>query len=498
MKSMKRLLAIGLAAVMTAALSLTAMGASITIKQDKTYDENMATGTAKYTYYKVFDASYSKNRLENTQGAKDTFTQTPEDAPVAYSLDKDDPWVTALATFNESDKTYTPVAGQKWFELKLAGDGTTVIVKATKDMKDAESAKAAAAWLLENKPDGINGTEISASNGQAATGEIADGYYLIESNVGGNLVLATTDLVIVEKNAYPGVKKTASDADLSAQIGKPVQFTLTVDVPAGSNQQIVLTDTMSDGLSFVRIDSVQADGKDVAYTLDPKEPGEDDKTFTVTFKKDTVTALVADKEAKKIEIIYTARVNKAAVVGTASNAEDGNENEIVLKYGNEFVSVPDKVYIDTQSFKLLKYDSEDETKTPIKGAVFELRLEGTALELVKEKDTVYRIADEDEDEEVVTEIITVDGTAITIKGVDGDVEYTLVETAAPEGYNKLAEPLTIIPDKENTAVVEAENSKGVVLPSTGGTGTTIFYVLGSILVIGAGIVLVAKRRMGEK
>ena len=109
----------------------------------------------------------------------------------------------------------------------------------------------------------------------------------------------------------------------------------------------------------------------------------------------------------------------------------------------------------------------------------------------------YRIAT-DEDTDTVTTIVTA-GKTITINGVDSDVTYSLVETKEPAGgYNKLENPETITVTADDQAHYDIENNKGSVLPSTGGIGTTIFYVIGAILVLGAGIVLISRRRMSSK
>ena len=105
----------------------------------------------------------------------------------------------------------------------------------------------------------------------------------------------------------------------------------------------------------------------------------------------------------------------------------------------------------------------------------------------------------------VTEITTDATGKFTIKGLDADTYY-LTETAAPAGYNKLAGPVTIVIG-ENGVVngtteapqgvdeVKVLNQSGAELPSTGGIGTTIFYVLGGVLVVGAAVLLVTKKRM---
>lgn len=105
----------------------------------------------------------------------------------------------------------------------------------------------------------------------------------------------------------------------------------------------------------------------------------------------------------------------------------------------------------------------------------------------------------------VTEITTGDTGKFTIQGLDAGTYY-LTETQQPAGYNKLKDPIKIkideagvikvVTDKEDEVTeVKVLNKTGSILPSTGGMGTTLFYIFGAILVIGSGVVLITKKRM---
>lgn len=94
-------------------------------------------------------------------------------------------------------------------------------------------------------------------------------------------------------------------------------------------------------------------------------------------------------------------------------------------------------------------------------------------------------------------IVTLATGNITIEGVDSD-KYYLEETDAPLGYNKLTERVEVVVDANNNFVSEIANLSGNMLPSTGGIGTTIFYVVGGLLVVGAGILLITKKRISKE
>ncbi|MBD9116887.1 MAG: LPXTG cell wall anchor domain-containing protein, partial [Clostridiales bacterium] len=159
----------------------------------------------------------------------------------------------------------------------------------------------------------------------------------------------------------------------------------------------------------------------------------------------------------------------------------------------------------TWEIPALKYANGDAAKV-LAGAKFSLFTDEDCTEMVKftAKDgNIYRV----DPEGTVTEITTPEDGKFVIEGLDAGTYY-LKETEAPAGYNKLGTIVKVTIDHEGkitvdksetaTDLVKVNNNSGTELPSTGGTGTTIFYVLGSILVIGAGVLLVTKKRMNDR
>ena len=155
---------------------------------------------------------------------------------------------------------------------------------------------------------------------------------------------------------------------------------------------------------------------------------------------------------------------------------------------------------------------KNSTETALADATFTLSKNADGsdpIELVSvsQDDTtgdIYRVAKENEAAGItkITEITTTDSGKFTIKGLAADTYY-LTETQQPAGYNKLSAPITVVIDENgnitvganNVDEVKVENNTGSILPSTGGSGTTLIYILGAVLVLGSSVVLITKKRM---
>ena len=170
---------------------------------------------------------------------------------------------------------------------------------------------------------------------------------------------------------------------------------------------------------------------------------------------------------------------------------------MTLAYGEDYTSKPKEVETNTYSFDFDKVDGKN-IATKLTGAKFELKRDNTVLPLVViEEGKTYRIAMSD-DTATVTEITT-KGTTVTINGLDTDATYYLHETKAPTGYNVLESDVEVkVGETGKFDHQDIKNYKGTVLPSTGGMGTTVFYVVGGILVVGAAVLLISKRRMSDR
>ena len=241
---------------------------------------------------------------------------------------------------------------------------------------------------------------------------------------------------------------------MNAEIGKELTFKLTADVPDVSEYtayQFTFKDTLSKGLTFGKFTKVTIDGRqlsaDTDYKAEAGTPDEGTKATSIIVKFGTQSGAIYDaknlftgKAGKKIVVEYTAYINADAIVG------DSILNSATVDYSTSpdgaqtGTSNPDVTHQYTFGFQLKK---TDDSNTPLAGAEFELRHEetGDAIDLVKGEDGTYHpktAADADFVEKVTTD----DTGIIKFKGLAAGTYY-LVETKAPEGYNKLAKPIEI-------------------------------------------------------
>jgi fimbrial isopeptide formation D2 family protein/LPXTG-motif cell wall-anchored protein len=468
---------------------------SITIESDATADDKVKTESTVYTYWKILDASIDTDPTvapasgETTEHGKVTYYVTTEAAKTAIEGTK---------LFNVTQVG----TDSKWYvELK---DKNTTAQQIIDELNKLTDEQLTAAF-------GASGS-MSMSGSKAESGTVAPGYYFIKSTLGSKIAVQTlSPVTIKEKNEYVKDNKTIPEVDKNSEIGQEIVYTLTVNVPVTANAQIVLTDTMSKGLTFKQVKSQSP----IEGTIsDVSDAANDATKFTITYTAEQIKNLVKGKTAAQtITVEVVAIVNKEAAIDTAI------PNTLDLKYGHNFESQPVTVNTQTTKFEFDKVDGTDKT-TKLTGAEFQFKKGGTVIKLIEvAKGQTYRIATPDEieaaDNKLVDTIVT-NGNIVTINGLDLDVTYSLVETKAPTGYNKLDDPIEVkattptSSGSESSSEGEAtadttkvfvkqniENNKGAELPSTGGIGTTIFHIAGAALVLGAGILLISKKRMNN-
>ena len=409
---------------------------------------------------------------------------------------------------NDDKTAYTYTVNENWKAFFETGDGAAYVdidaqgYVTWKDGKDTAAdmeafGKAAAAFAAANNcPTAANAITPDA-DGSIKFENLESGYYLITSTNGTLAMTDTTptnpDATVNEKNPDSSLDKTvqedstgAWDKENSAQIGDTVNFQVEITVKHGA-KNYVMHDKMEGGLTF-NADSVSINGltKDVDYTV-VTEGLTDGCAFEIRFNQSYLDKITSDT---KLIVTYSAVLNENA------DLTNGEKNDAQLTWGDKSHTDWSETVTKTYKFSVLKYAQSDSEKNPLAGATFQLKdANGNVVKLVKISDTEYRVANGDE-AGAVESFTTVAADKITITGVDLD-KYTLVEISAPAGYNLLKDPVEVTVNANNALVVEVANSTGAELPSTGGIGTTIFYVVGGLLVVAAGVLLVTRKRMSK-
>lgn len=367
----------------------------------------------------------------------------------------------------------------------------------------------------------------AVGNGTYTIENLESGYYLIKDKDNSvqdhdaytsYILQVVGDVNVKPKSSVPQVEKKIKDTNDSTDavtdwqdsadydIGDEVSFqlkaTLADNVSSYENYKVVFHDTLSAGLTYQSIQKITIDGTDVtdSFTVNDSEENK------LTISCNDVKVLGAGNHSV-ITVEYTAKLNDKAVLGSA-----GNPNTVYLEFFNNPNWVgdgensptgntpEDKVIVFTYMVQIDKVNENDE---PLEGAGFTLYKKYAD----ESSNDGYRAVGEEK-----TGITTFEWS-----GLD-DGEYKLVETTTPDGYNTMDDILFEIAAKHaeesdnptlielvggdkftgniHTGVLNAKvvNKPGVKLPSTGGMGTTVFYIVGGILVLTSGAVLLMNKR----
>lgn len=505
MKHMKHALGLMLVLVLTLAMNMNVFAAgtgSITI--------NGVSGTNTYEIYKLL-------HLESYNSTTGVYSYKVEAA-----------WKTFFTSGEGA--TYFTIDGQDYATWIAAEDDDTV----------AAFAKAALAYAGANgispvKSSKIPGDFVITGN----SGKFSDlelGYYLVDSTMGALCGLTTTnpDASINAKNGTPIVDKQVQEDSTNqygdhntADVGQMVEFRVNIDVHSGA-ENYVLHDKMSAGLTFVQ----DADNNKGVYKIEHVIPGtgthtvpaakysvtttptcgNSECTFEVTFTPEFCNELTTND---KVVVYYNAMLNRNAVI-----ANSGNPNETWLDFGEGNSTTHDTTQTYTYGFDIIKTDGQYRL---IDGAQFRIYDAATGgneigvIPLMKDDNKtpvldangnpVYRRARPEEQENGETVPIVVTDGRIRVVGFDNGTYY-LEETVTPDGYNQLAaRHKFIIADGNLDATFNGDiystgsgvhviNKSGTMLPETGGMGTMMFITFGMVVVLGAGVLLVTKKRMG--
>lgn len=499
MKHARKLTSLLLALVMVFALAVTvaADGTTGTTGTGSITISNAAKGET-YTIYKLFDATV------NADGSSIAYTgEIPASLNTYFTADKNG-YISAT---------------------EAAKDGA--------NMSDGLRT-ALTAWTAT-----APATATAVSDGSALTfNELAYGYYVVTTTQGNSVISVDSTMprvTIVDKNSSTpkDLSKTADSDNVS--IGDTVTYTVRFKTSnyygAGEDAKEIVSynieDTLPDFLSDVKVTSIIVDNDGNDTTTD------DRADVTAQFAKKKIVIDWYDEANSKflynngatVTITYTAKVtDNAAIDG------NGNTNKVTVTWTTKNGTEPgpgelkQEETIYTYAIALKKVNNKG---TALPGAVFEFPF---YVNSVPDANGAYIYAGTTPGEGLTNQITTPDSGVIVVKGVKSGT-YEIKEVTAPAGYNKLTAPVTVEAvktgststhttvylDKDGNVVDETAkvtevkvdidniaatavvvvNKAGTELPSTGGMGTTIFYVLGAVLVVGAGVLLVTKKRMSQ-
>lgn len=522
MKKIRKIFALLIAMVMVLGMSTSVFAAgSNTI----TVDVNFKDQT--YTLYKLFNATVNDARAAATDADSNSSVTT---AGIAYTLiDETDHALTKEFTVTKADGTTATVKAGDWFEYVNATNHNIKV----KDGVDITTEL----FRLWAKAYGVQtGSALTASANNDTNikwTDLDDGYYFISTTTGSLVTVDSVapNAIVKDKNSVPSVDKTvtggteaesataAADKESNtATIGDVLTYTATIHAKQnGKNYKLV--DTMENGLSLVNYQDADTSADPAVeeikvlvqvgnttltagtdYTLDTFTTGKGG-TFTISLKQTYLDSLTADTD---IKVIYKVQVNEDAEIASA------NTNTATLKYGDNQTGTSDTTETYVYKFQIVKDDNQDKILTGAKFKLYDAETNGNEIPVVKTADGKYRVA-------LSTETsVEIEAGVPEISGLKNGT-YWVEETQAPDGYNKLSGrvSVTVIAannmatfthegadattystgDTYKSGGLEVENQAGATLPSTGGIGTTIFYIIGAILVVGAGVVLVTRRRM---
>ena len=529
MKMTKKLLALALALVMVLTLTGAALAATVTIPTEGILKDHT------FTAYQVFSGTESKGILSDVQWgsgiSSDAFlaalkTLTVGEQTVSLFKDcTDAKSVADVLTTNNSNNALANAVAKLAYANKI-GDGSAL---------NAPTTDLASGYYLV-----VDTTKNVGAGGAYNTALL---------QVVGNInITVKTDVPTFEKKVkeddkynQDGGYGTGYNDVADYNMGDAVPFHLIGSVPDMSRYdtyKYIFHDTLSTGLTAPNNTDIKV------YRSNDRiiDAGDTDVTssFSITVNGQSITASIDNlkgisdiQKGQYIIVEYSAVLNQSAVIGL-----DGNLNTGHLEYSNKpdqsgsgdtdnTGNTPeDKVIVFTYELDTTKVDGKDNNQK-LKDAEFKLKNDAGKWAIVNSDNKVTSWADTEEGGSTLTS-----GTNGLFKVIGLDAgTYYLKETKAPAGYNLLTNEITVAitantangqnwsdyvassaltalsvtaDNKSGTADattgiagITIANNKGATLPTTGGMGTTLFYVLGSVLVIGAVVLLVSKKRMSK-
>ena len=496
MKHARKLASLLLALVMVFALATTAFAQDVTVTggTGSITISNAAKGET-YAIYKLFEATV------NADGSSIAYTGT---IPAS------------LSTYFTADKNG--------------------YISATADATDGENMSEGLKAALKTWTATATAAKTAESDGSALNfKELAYGYYVVTTTQGDMLISVDSTMpnaTIVDKNSSTPKDLTKAASSENVCIGDTVTYTVRFKTSnyygAGTNAKEILSYTIEDTLpaflTDVTVTSISVNNDAIQDQTGATPQFDSNKKIVIDWYDEVNKQFLYDNGAT-VTITYTAKVTDKAIIDG-----NGNTNDVTLKWTTKGSDQPvpseikEKETIYTYAIALKKVNNKG---VALPGAIFEFPF--YVHTTPDTTDGAYIYAGENAGEGLTNQITTPADGVIIVKGVKTG-RYTITEFKAPDGYNKLTAPVTVEavktsstttsktvyldekgdPTNETTAIeVKVENNDiaatavvvvnkaGTELPSTGGMGTTLFYVLGAVLVVGAGVLLITKKRMSD-
>ena len=341
----------------------------------------------------------------------------------------------------------------------------------------------------------------------------------------------------VKKEVYDNQDGTSNEAGFGSSadhaINEEFKFKLTATLPASNvhvydyydKYTVIFNDTLSEGITFDRLDTVEITNGTTSQVIDSNKYTLYEKQPYLTLGIDDVKTCASGlnlNDGATITVTYTAHLNDKAFVNTTSGSSTENKNSVQLQYSNNpkdseayWGFTPEsEVRVYTYQLNNTKYRDDDTTGNELAGAGFRLYSDEACtpeqeVKLYKKDNFYYPIKDATDKAQDAVEMFSDEHGQFNVKGLDAGTYY-LRETKTPDGYSACADKKIVISathTEYNVALSGESNlnnkiinkkAGGITLPSTGGIGTTIFYVVGGGLMVAAIVLLVTKKRMENK
>ena len=494
MKSTRKLASLLLALVMVFALATTAFATgTVTTPTTGTITVANPVEGQTYTAYKIFDVVY------DTNGANGHYS---------YTIDNTSEWFGTVNDYAIPNHGLT---------LTKVGATDTYVVT-TGNGFSAPDFAAALKGKLDKDPSKFTGHELTKDGKVASVSGLPLGYYFVTSTTGAlcNLTTTNPNANIHDKTDMP-FEKEVWEKDV--EVGQTVHYTITGKVPDHTGftaYTYLITDTMTDGLTFNRDRLVVKVGSAVVTADTDKCTIIYDATTTPNTFKVSIDVMKFNA-GDPITVTYTATVNEKAIAVVSKNEAKLTYSNDPTNSTNTTTTPPQKVDVYTSKIVIEKYE-KGSADTMLEGAEFVLCRKApndepqfaavlNDIQNANQKAIQIQYYKWDKTTKAVTWVDDIDAATKVTTNANGkaffeglaDGEYLLVETKAPAGYNRMTtgQIVEVKGGTDLSVTAKVENQAGTLLPSTGGVGTTVFYVLGAVLVLGAVVLLVTKKRMND-